>query len=41
MTSFTVGASTIKGAGPHKEESTLETEEDGGELERISKYNLL
>lgn len=27
--SFTVAASTIKGAGPHTEESTFETEEDG------------
>ena len=35
--SFTVAASTIKGAGPQTEESTFETEEDG-ELELTSKY---
>ena len=35
--SFTVAASTIKGAGPHTEESTFETEEDG-EPQRTSKY---
>ena len=41
MTLFTVGTSTIKGAAPHTEESTFETEEDGSEVECISKYNSL